>query len=372
VWGVNLGLAKIFLADGTYNEVVQLSAPIGVPKTCSGCGGPGAAGGAANVEIAGDDANADAVVLSAPNGACVNGAVLIMVPPANYYIHGFKITATNEATNQCDDIIIPQGSYVMPNLMDFAVPSKGGSGTEANIVEITGGTFNIIGQTIYITAGTNKATAVFEISGGGHMYTDASTINFVGSNTLSGGAFGTLPAVFSLTQLGGWVGGVGGITWSGTVSAPCFFVSGGQSYVEGVQNQLNTSFAGCSVDATTGLQFGYGANMSGMTVLSQLATNHGAGGFVSEPDPTLTSCGSSPSIAGTDLAGDFTEGSGATGCTLVFANSYGRAPTCSLTPKQTASLSSFTYNGSGSAFTGFTIANSGALSFSYICVQHAP
>lgn len=48
--------------------------------------------------------------------------------------------------------------------------------------------------------------------------------------------------------------------------------------------------------------------------------------------PTLSSCGTSPAISGTDVAGEVTMGTAApTGCTITFANPYTNAPWCVVT-----------------------------------------
>lgn len=47
--------------------------------------------------------------------------------------------------------------------------------------------------------------------------------------------------------------------------------------------------------------------------------------------PALTSCGSSPSILGTDTAGEVTMGTGATGCDIAFNQVYVSAPLCTVT-----------------------------------------
>jgi hypothetical protein len=47
--------------------------------------------------------------------------------------------------------------------------------------------------------------------------------------------------------------------------------------------------------------------------------------------PTLTSCGTSPSIVGSDIAGQVTMGTGTpTGCTITFASAYTAAPLCNV------------------------------------------
>jgi hypothetical protein len=74
--------------------------------------------------------------------------------------------------------------------------------------------------------------------------------------------------------------------------------------------------------------------------------------------PTLTSCGTSPSIVtgSTDTAGEVTEGTIATGCTITFASAYARAPFVTVTAQ---SGLVFSYTISASAI---TITNVGALS----------
>ena len=74
--------------------------------------------------------------------------------------------------------------------------------------------------------------------------------------------------------------------------------------------------------------------------------------------PTLTSCGTSPSIVvgSTDTAFEFTEGTISTGCTVTFQTAYARAPFCTVTAQ---SGLVFSYTISASAI---TITNIGALS----------
>lgn len=66
-------------------------------------------------------------------------------------------------------------------------------------------------------------------------------------------------------------------------------------------------------------------------------------GFTSANTTTVSSCGTSPSaVRGTDTAGEVTEGSSATGCTVLFPGSaYTSAPFCTVTPQ--AALTNFAY-----------------------------
>ncbi len=66
--------------------------------------------------------------------------------------------------------------------------------------------------------------------------------------------------------------------------------------------------------------------------------------------PVLTSCGTSPSITGTDIAGEVTMGTAApTGCVITFANAYTNAPTCIVTWQ--TNLASMQYTKSTTAIT---------------------
>lgn len=47
--------------------------------------------------------------------------------------------------------------------------------------------------------------------------------------------------------------------------------------------------------------------------------------------PVLTSCGTTPAIVGTDLAGTVTMGATATGCVITFSQAYAAAPHCTVT-----------------------------------------
>lgn len=66
--------------------------------------------------------------------------------------------------------------------------------------------------------------------------------------------------------------------------------------------------------------------------------------------PTLSSCGTSPSISGTDIAGTVTMGTASpTGCTITFATTYGSAPDCIVAWQ--ANLASMQYTISATAIT---------------------
>jgi hypothetical protein len=106
----------------------------------------------------------------------------------------------------------------------------------------------------------------------------------------------------------------------------------------------------------------------GTTSPAQALTVAGGIGFYGTI-PALTSCGTSPAIikGSTDSAGEVTEGTISTGCTITFAVAKTNAPFCTLAGK--AGLV-FTYAVSASAI---TITNVGALSSTnvvYNCTQN--
>jgi hypothetical protein len=81
--------------------------------------------------------------------------------------------------------------------------------------------------------------------------------------------------------------------------------------------------------------------------------------------PTVSGCGTSASVSGTDIAGEITVGTALpTGCTLTFANAYNNPPYCAVTVQQT--IASFSYTISASAITiSQTATNSDHIN--YIC-----
>ncbi|HSV26235.1 MAG TPA: hypothetical protein VLJ17_24825 [Xanthobacteraceae bacterium] len=66
--------------------------------------------------------------------------------------------------------------------------------------------------------------------------------------------------------------------------------------------------------------------------------------------PTLTSCGTSPSVSGSDVSGTITMGTGSpTGCTATFAQAYLNAPNCVVTWQ--TNIASMQYTVTASALT---------------------
>lgn len=58
--------------------------------------------------------------------------------------------------------------------------------------------------------------------------------------------------------------------------------------------------------------------------------------------PTLSTCGTAPSIIGNDTVGKITTGSAATTCTVTFSVAYNVAPACVVSAQGTATQPTFT------------------------------
>jgi hypothetical protein len=102
----------------------------------------------------------------------------------------------------------------------------------------------------------------------------------------------------------------------------------------GSPNKLIAGVAGVDEDNTAtygGAVVLYTTNGGGPTPIEHLRLDRW-GHLISKGTlPTISACGTSPSIAGTDVNGRATVGTGgtATSCTVTFANAYTNAPTCS-------------------------------------------
>lgn len=85
--------------------------------------------------------------------------------------------------------------------------------------------------------------------------------------------------------------------------------------------------------------------------------------------PALTSCGTTPAIAGNDVAGTITMGTGTpTGCVITFNTAYVSTPTCSVDSQ--AQLTSFAYSVTNTAITTVQTGTS-SNKVSYVCVAQA-
>lgn len=89
-------------------------------------------------------------------------------------------------------------------------------------------------------------------------------------------------------------------------------------------------------------------------------------GLGSTTAPVLTSCGTSPTIVGNDMAGTVTMGTTATGCVITFASAKSSAPHCVVTWIATP-LASQSYATSTTAITTTQTSTSNNV-LKYICM----
>lgn len=84
--------------------------------------------------------------------------------------------------------------------------------------------------------------------------------------------------------------------------------------------------------------------------------------------PSLSSCGGSPTITGTDVAGTVVVGSAGTSCTLTFASAFATAPHCALGAWGTSGINAANITSVSTTVLVVNV-NVAAATFSYICMQ---
>lgn len=90
--------------------------------------------------------------------------------------------------------------------------------------------------------------------------------------------------------------------------------------------------------------------------------------ITSGPAPTLSSCGTTPSVTGNDRTAIVTVGSvSATGCTITFAKPYASAPSCVVTNQSMSVVNAMTYTVSATAITVSQTGLTGAI-LNYNCL----
>lgn len=77
--------------------------------------------------------------------------------------------------------------------------------------------------------------------------------------------------------------------------------------------------------------------------------------------PVLTSCGTTPSITGTDLAFTITQGTTATGCVATFSTAFSATPVCVAVNQTAPGTSTPAYSVTATAVTLVTASTSGEL-----------
>jgi hypothetical protein len=88
------------------------------------------------------------------------------------------------------------------------------------------------------------------------------------------------------------------------------------------------------------------------------------------PPPVASSCGTSPSIVGTDFSGKVTTGSGATtSCVVTFGTAFLTAPACLVSADSTTALTAALRGVSTTTTLTVTYASSTSGLFDYICAS---
>lgn len=88
--------------------------------------------------------------------------------------------------------------------------------------------------------------------------------------------------------------------------------------------------------------------------------------FASSTNPVLSSCGTGPSLTGSDHHGTITAGSTASGCTITFGAQYPIAPTCVISNQSMSVVNAMTYSTSASAIIIAEV-GLGGTKLDYIC-----
>lgn len=145
-----------------------------------------------------------------------------------------------------------------------------------------------------------------------------------------------------------------------------------------IQFAVDGAFAGNNVPGR--IDFTTYTNSNTNQIALSLKTDGGGvfNKYVSIPDmiratgttPGIGTCGTSPSISGSDLAGTITTGSTATtSCTITFASAKAAAPYCVATPEGAANSGLFTTTGTTTLVLSYTSATSAK--FNYHCTARS-
>lgn len=225
---------------------------------------------------------------------------------------------------------------------------------------------NVVANGIYGSSGTVLTSAGFGLpaywstsSGGGGVTSVTGTAPISSSG-------GTTPAI-SLSQTIGQsetitgssltVAGIQGLTVQGATTAPLVTISTATGGVPAVQISSTLAAASSDFSQTISSQTGtlvYGVQYDGHIVSSGTT-------------PSMGTCGSTPSVNGTDTAGVITVGSGVvTSCTMNFANVWANPPVCVESDNSTAVTGDITTTTTSSITFGFS-ATLGGGQVNYIC-----
>lgn len=213
----------------------------------------------------------------------------------------------------------------------LTLESTTGAGTTDAVLFKTGsqveaGRFNttqqfLIGGTTAQSFQTSPKTQVFSNADAsqGIVTSRFASTGTAGGRVIINSSRGAAPGTFSATVNGDIIGeidfsGDTGATYNNT---PASISATAAGTFTGASTPGNILMSTTATGTTTPVV------RAEMTDSGHLEFNHGSG------TPTLTVCGTTPTISGTDTAGQITVGtSGGTGCTLTFSKAWALAPYC--------------------------------------------
>ena len=199
-------------------------------------------------------------------------------------------------------------------------------------------------------------------------------LEFTPSTAVGGYAFGT-PAVVILDNKNVGIGTSSPIAkldvWGNlnvaTGSVPTLFVNTARNAVGIGTTTATTAF---TIASTTGSIFSVDTTLATNNgYIFKIATSsndylfaiQGNGNITaSSTPPTLSSCGTSPSIRGTNKWGEVTVGGTATGCIITFYPAFTNSPSCTVTNQSSSVVNAMTYTISNTAITVSQTGLSGA------------
>jgi len=183
-----------------------------------------------------------------------------------------------------------------------------------------------------VNAGSMTGAGLTSCSGGSNAVTWNSTTNQFGCNTISGGGSGgyaVQPATVAFILSQGVQASTGVFTSSVTVLGAFGVYQSSQANII----QLSSSTTGIplvSVSSVPALApTDYSLTISSQNASLVFGVQYDGHIVSSGTTPSMGTCGSSPSVSGSDTAGLIAVGSGSvTSCTMNFANSYLNPPVC--------------------------------------------
>jgi hypothetical protein len=183
----------------------------------------------------------------------------------------------------------------------------------------TDAAFTAVGQIIGGSLAGSYVGSLIQFGGGGGRSRISSATN---NNLLIANNAAT---DFGLLQFGGT-----------TSSFPSLSISTSTS-VNGVAVQIIGADGSGAANLLVNGKVGVGTSTPNykLTVYGDIATGGTA--------PTLSSCGGSPSVRGTDTAGEITVGTATTGCTVAFTSTKSFAPSCVVTNQSMSVVNAMTY-----------------------------